>query len=166
MSRKTTTLMLDNAECTGGAARTVENALRDVPGVLRAYVNQATEAAYVEYDTDRCSEADIDAAVDSARVHAPQSPMPRRAAAVPYRFSSERLPMNKTLVRSRTWWAFAGFVAIAAYFLTTEHRAHVFGVLPFFFLSACLLLHMFGHGGHGGHQHSPGATPDDLRNSP
>jgi hypothetical protein len=59
--------------------------------------------------------------------------------------------MSHTKGPSRTWLAFAGFLAIAAFFLTTEHRAHVFGVLPFLLLAACPLLHMFGHGGHGGH---------------
>ena len=54
-------------------------------------------------------------------------------------------------------WLFWGFVLIAAFFLITEHRAHVFQYLPFLLLSACLLMHLFGHGGHGGHGgHSPG----------
>ena len=44
-----------------------------------------------------------------------------------------------------------GFLLIAAFFLLTEHRAHLFGVLPYLFLLACPLLHVFGHGGHGGH---------------
>lgn len=44
-----------------------------------------------------------------------------------------------------------GFLVIAAFLLTTEHRAHLFGVLPYLLLLACPLLHMFGHGGHGGH---------------
>jgi len=43
------------------------------------------------------------------------------------------------------------FGAIAAYFLFTEHRAHVFGLLPYALLLACPLLHLFGHGGHGAH---------------
>lgn len=59
--------------------------------------------------------------------------------------------MPDTAARSRTWWAFAGFVAIAGFLLITEHRAHLFGVLPFLFLLACPFLHRFGHGGHGGH---------------
>lgn len=59
--------------------------------------------------------------------------------------------MRDTATRSRTWWAFAGFVAIAGFFLITEHRAHLFGILPFLFLLACPFLHRFGHGGHGGH---------------
>ena len=46
-----------------------------------------------------------------------------------------------------------GFLAIAAYFLWTEHRAHVVQFLPYGLLLLCPLLHMFhgGHGGHGGH---------------
>ncbi|WP_445263713.1 DUF2933 domain-containing protein [Ramlibacter sp. PS3R-8] len=43
------------------------------------------------------------------------------------------------------------FIGIAAFFLLTEHRAHVFEYLPFILLLACPLLHMFMHGGHGGH---------------
>ena len=56
--------------------------------------------------------------------------------------------MNATL---RTTLAAAGFLLVAAFFLTTEHRAHLFGLLPFLLILACPLLHLFGHGGHGGH---------------
>ncbi|MBY0236105.1 MAG: DUF2933 domain-containing protein [Burkholderiaceae bacterium] len=44
---------------------------------------------------------------------------------------------------------------IAAYFLLSEHRAHLLGALPFLILLACPLMHIFmhhGHGGHAGHQ--------------
>lgn len=51
---------------------------------------------------------------------------------------------------ARTFLAMVGFLLIAAFFLATEHRAHLFGLLPFLLLLACPLLHMFGHGGHGG----------------
>lgn len=56
----------------------------------------------------------------------------------------------------RFWTSKAGlvtmaFLLIAAFFLLSEHRAHVLGVLPFLLLLACPLLHMFMHGGHGGH---------------
>ncbi|HKQ28985.1 MAG TPA: DUF2933 domain-containing protein [Burkholderiales bacterium] len=55
-------------------------------------------------------------------------------------------------------WVFAGFILIAAYFLWTEHRAHVVQFLPFALLLACPLLHMFhGHGGHGGHKDKKGS---------
>ena len=49
-----------------------------------------------------------------------------------------------------------GFIVIggiAAYFLLTEHLAHVAGALPYFFLLACPLMHIFMHHGHGGHGH-------------
>ena len=50
-------------------------------------------------------------------------------------------------------WVFWGFLAIAAYFLITEHSAHVIEYLPYVLLAACPLMHFFGHGGHGGHGH-------------
>lgn len=43
------------------------------------------------------------------------------------------------------WWVFA---AIAAFYLLSEHRAHLFGVLPYLLLLACPLMHMFMHRGH------------------
>jgi len=50
-------------------------------------------------------------------------------------------------------WVLLGFIAIAAFLLITEHRAHLYGFLPYAFLLACPLMHLFMHGGHGGHQH-------------
>ena len=45
-----------------------------------------------------------------------------------------------------------GFLLIAGFFLQTEHRAHLFGILPFLLiLLACPLLHRFMHGRHGSH---------------
>ena len=41
--------------------------------------------------------------------------------------------------------------AVAAFFLLSEHRAHVFGVLPVLLLLACPLMHVFMHRGHGRH---------------
>lgn len=66
-------------------------------------------------------------------------------------------------------WILLGFIAIAAYFLFTEHRAHAVQFLPFLLLLACPLLHMFhGHGGHGHHRHGDerreGDTPKRERN--
>ncbi len=57
----------------------------------------------------------------------------------------------------------AGFVCfallvIAGFYLLTEHRAHLFGALPYLLLLACPLMHVFMHrGGHGGH----GSTTSD-----
>lgn len=49
------------------------------------------------------------------------------------------------------WLALVGFLAIAGFLMLTEHRAHVFGVVPYLLLLACPLLHFFMHRGHGGH---------------
>ena len=52
------------------------------------------------------------------------------------------------------------FLAIAAFYLITEHQAHVFGYWPFLLLLACPFLHMFMHGGHG-----DGKPPTDKTGS-
>lgn len=53
---------------------------------------------------------------------------------------------------NRSDWVLLGFLAIAGFFLLTEHKAHVLGILPFLLLLACPLMHLFhGHGGHGKH---------------
>lgn len=59
-------------------------------------------------------------------------------------------------------------VALAAVgsYLATEHTAHLLGVLPYFFVLACPLMHMFMHRGHGhgGHRHGQhGSGHDDQR---
>ena len=52
-------------------------------------------------------------------------------------------------------WVLPGFVAVAAFFLLTEHRAHVLGALPYLLLLACPLMHLFMHHDHGSHgQHT------------
>lgn len=67
---------------------------------------------------------------------------------------------ERTLSKSKM--VLIGFLLIAAYFLFTEHRAHIIPFLPYLLILACLLMHIFmhgghggrgGHGGHGGHQH-------------
>ena len=49
-----------------------------------------------------------------------------------------------TDTRSRSSLVLIGFLIVAGFFLVTEHRAHLFGILPFVLLLACpflLLLH-------------------------
>lgn len=60
--------------------------------------------------------------------------------------------------RSRAGIALLVVVAVGGFLLFTEHRAHVLGVLPFAFLLACPLMHVFMHHGHhhGGHGHGHG----------
>lgn len=54
--------------------------------------------------------------------------------------------------------------AVAAYFLLTEHLAHLNGALPFVLLLACPLMHVFMHHGHGGHGRTNGPQTVDPQN--
>lgn len=69
---------------------------------------------------------------------------------------------HKDSNNSRANLALVGFIAIAAFFLVTEHKAHLLGffaeheahllgALPYLLLLLCPLLHLFMHGG--GHNH-------------
>jgi DUF2933 family protein len=51
-------------------------------------------------------------------------------------------------MRNVSRWVFWGFVAVALYFLITEHRAHIVPFLPFLLFAACPLMHLFHHRGH------------------
>ena len=65
--------------------------------------------------------------------------------------ATESDPERGSWFRSPTTLALVGFLAIAAFFLLTEHTAHVFGALPFLLILTCPLMHLFMRGGHGGH---------------
>jgi Protein of unknown function (DUF2933) len=64
------------------------------------------------------------------------------------------------------WWrtpsgiVFCGFLAVAGFFLLTEHTAHVFGALPYLLLAACPLMHVFMHHGHRHHGDDGGHRDD------
>jgi hypothetical protein len=66
--------------------------------------------------------------------------------------------------RSKAGIVCAGFLAIAAFFLITEHTAHVLGALPWQLFAACPLMHLFMHHGHGSHDHGThtDAKPSDV----
>lgn len=65
---------------------------------------------------------------------------------------------HKTALRSR--WVLIGFLLVIAYFLFTEHRAHIIPFLPFLLLAVCPLMHLFMHHGHGhSHRNSADETP-------
>lgn len=71
----------------------------------------------------------------------------------------DRKPKSEgSFLTSRSGLVLIGFLAIAGFFLFTEHRAHLLGILPFLLLLLCPLLHMF-HGGHGGHAGHDAAPP-------
>ena len=75
---------------------------------------------------------------------------------------------HPVLREHRPWtnWILIGFLAIAAFFLITEHTAHVLGVLPYLLLLLCPLMHLFmhrGHGDHSGHGHRHGGEKEDRK---
>ena len=59
-----------------------------------------------------------------------------------------RAPEGSDPYRQVSRYVFFGFVAVAAYFVITEHRAHVVAFLPYVLLAACPLMHLFHHRGH------------------
>jgi hypothetical protein len=70
--------------------------------------------------------------------------------------------MHTPLWRTRSGIVLLGFLAVAGFYLVTEHTAHVLGALPFLLLLSCPLMHLFMHHGHGGHSNHSchGRAPD------
>jgi hypothetical protein len=65
---------------------------------------------------------------------------------------SDHEDKSRGFFASRANLVLLGFLAIAGYFLVTEHWAHVVPFLPWLFLLACPLMHVFMHGGHSEHE--------------
>lgn len=65
--------------------------------------------------------------------------------------------------RPRVKLVFLGFALIGAFFLIAEHRAHVLPWLPWLFLAACPLMHLFMHHGEGSHDHEGSKGGSDGR---
>ncbi|MBY0497547.1 MAG: DUF2933 domain-containing protein [Cyanobacteria bacterium] len=65
--------------------------------------------------------------------------------------SERSLNTERESFRIPLWLGFCVFLAIAAFFLWEEHRAHVFGALPYLLLLLCPFVHLFMHRGHGHH---------------
>ena len=74
-------------------------------------------------------------------------------------------PDSSEKTTSRAKWVFIGFLIIAAFFLVTEHRAHLSGWLSSYgiwiLLLACPLMHLFMHGGHGHGGHGSGEASNE-----
>jgi hypothetical protein len=66
----------------------------------------------------------------------------------------------------RANWVLLTFLAIVAFFLLTEHQAHVLGVLPWLLLAACPLMHLFMHHGHHDHESHGDAGGSSANQSP
>jgi hypothetical protein len=68
--------------------------------------------------------------------------------------------------QERSWlWSPGGlvllaFLAVAAFFLITEHRAHVLGALPYVLFLLCPILHLLMHGRHGSGHAGHGPSQD------
>lgn len=74
MHTERVTIPIYNLGCAGGGALTVEQALRRLPGVAHAYVNPATEMAYVDYDSTLVRPDQLRGIIDSVGYGAPAVP--------------------------------------------------------------------------------------------
>lgn len=78
----------------------------------------------------------------------------------PHVYSEHAAPQaGRSFWTSRAFVVFLGFAAIALVLLWKEHSAHILGAIPYLFLLACPLMHIFMHGGHG-HHHGHNAKPE------
>ena len=71
---------------------------------------------------------------------------------------------NAGSMKSKANIALIIFLLIGAFFLVTEHKAHLTGWLsywPYLLLLACPLMHFFMHGGHGHGGHGPNETSNE-----
>lgn len=60
------TLPIFGPDCQGSGSLIIEGVLLRVPGVVYAYVNPATEMAYVQYDPALCNPDELSAAIQRA----------------------------------------------------------------------------------------------------
>jgi len=75
---------------------------------------------------------------------------------------------SRRAMQGRATLVLIGFLAIIGLLLFTEHRAHVLGALPWLFVLACPLMHIFMH--HGSEHHSEhsdsGTAPKNSTGEP
>lgn len=67
-------------------------------------------------------------------------------------------------MKSKTNIVLIVFLIIGAFFLVTEHRAHLFGWFPYWpywLLLACFFMHLFMHSGHGHGGHGSSRVLDE-----
>ncbi len=72
-STQRVTLEIEGLACGGGGSLSAERALLRLKGVRHAYVNPATEMAYVEYDPTLLDPSDLVRAIEAAGLHASQT---------------------------------------------------------------------------------------------
>jgi len=72
-------------------------------------------------------------------------------------------PATPSFWRSSAGLTLLVAIAVGGFYLVTEHTAHLFGVLPYLFILACPLMHMFMHHGHGQRHGQPRSSDDEQR---
>jgi hypothetical protein len=77
---------------------------------------------------------------------------------------NEQRQSRQDVIGRRMKQVFVLFAIIGGFFIVAEHRAHLIPYLPWLFLAACPLMHVFMHHGHGGHQHH-GSSDESERQS-
>ncbi|MEO7910397.1 MAG: heavy metal-associated domain-containing protein [Roseiflexaceae bacterium] len=83
MKNERVTLPIYNLGCDGGGSLTIERALTKAPGVTQAYVNPATEMAYVVYNPALAQPDELAAAIARAGFGPPISATRGENAAPP-----------------------------------------------------------------------------------
>ena len=63
-------------------------------------------------------------------------------------------------------FVFITALAIVAFFLIAEHRAHILANTSYLLFAAFILLHFFMHAGHGGHGSHRGDNDRNRRQQP
>ena len=69
-------------------------------------------------------------------------------------------PASRGFFRSPEGIALIVFALVGGFYLWSEHRAHLFGALPYILLLACPFMHLFMHRGHRGHGGGADDRPD------
>ncbi len=64
---------------------------------------------------------------------------------------------NNTTIR----WILIVLLGAVGLYLVVDHGQYLIPYLPFSFLFGCLVMHLFMHGGHGGHHHKDGDMNQD-----
>jgi hypothetical protein len=62
--------------------------------------------------------------------------------------------------RHPLWLVWLALAVAGGYYLMTRHEQHLLQVLPYLIFLACPLMHIFMHGGHGGHHHRDASKTD------
>lgn len=70
-------------------------------------------------------------------------------------------PSGPNWSRINQWLLWIGLAAAVGW-MFYRHNAHLTQLLPFLFLLACPLMHLFGHGHHGRHGRHGGHADDSL----